>query len=263
MSTQVPVFDITVVTVVRNGAAHLEQTIASVLAQFGARVEYVVIDGASTDGSVEIIRRHADGIASWISEPDRGIGDAMNKGLAHARGEWLLFLHADDYLASDGALAAALSHATPDADFIACALDYLEDGGARRRPSTGFTPWLNLKTTFLHQATLIRRSAFERLGPYDTGLRIAMDYEFFLRAARAGASAVLLPDLVLSCMRGSGISARRDWPTLKARFAEERDIHRRHASGLGARMFYRLWWLLYPGYRFTVERIRRPSAGLS
>lgn len=263
MSTQAQGFDITVVTVVRNGAAHIEQTLASVFAQRGVRLEYVVIDGGSTDGTVEILRRHEARITCWISEPDRGIGDAMNKGVARARGEWLLFLHADDYLAVDDALASALSHARPDAEFIACALDYLEAGGARRRPSTGFTPWLNLKTTFLHQATLIRRAAFDRLGPYDPSLRIAMDYEFFLRAARAGASAVLVPDLVLSCMRGSGISARRDWPTLKARLAEERAIHRRHASGLGARMFYWLWWLLYPGYRLTVERIRRPSAGLS
>lgn len=250
---------VTVVTVVRNAAATLGEALRSVQAQRGVPVEHIVIDGGSTDGTVALIQSHASRLASWVSEPDQGIGDAMNKGIARARGEWLLFLHADDTLAEPDVLARALSRAQPDADFIACAIDYLSPGGSQRLLPTGFTPWLNLKTTFFHQGTLIRRRAFDRWGMYETRYRITMDYEFFLRAHRAGARAVLARDLVLAHMGGSGLSSRRDWPSLKTRLAEERAIHFQHAPA-SVRALYHLYWSLYPSYRrFTARTTPGPG----
>lgn len=250
---------VTVVTVVRNAVATLGEALGSVQAQRGVPVEHVVVDGGSTDGTVALIQRHASRLASWVSEPDHGIGDAMNKGIARARGEWLLFLHADDSLTEPDVLARALSRAQPDADFIACAIDYLSPGGNLRLRPTGFTSWLNVKTTFFHQGTLIRRRAFESWGTYDPRYRITMDYEFFLRAHRGGARAVLARDLVLARMGGAGLSSRRDWPSLETRLAEERAVHFRHAPPR-LRALYHLYWALYPPYRrLTARAAPRPA----
>jgi glycosyltransferase involved in cell wall biosynthesis len=98
---------LTIITVVRNGAATLEACIQSVIAHNAPRVEYVVIDGGSTDGTVDLLLRYHDQIAFWSSEPDAGIYDAMNKGVRRATGDWILFLGSDDTLAID--LAAILS----------------------------------------------------------------------------------------------------------------------------------------------------------
>ena len=83
---------ISIVTVVYNGASTLEQTILSVLGQTYPHIEYIIIDGGSKDGTVDIIKKYQDRIAYWVSEPDEGIYDAMNKGIRHASGDWIYFL---------------------------------------------------------------------------------------------------------------------------------------------------------------------------
>lgn len=90
---------ISVITVVRNDVAHIEQTMLSVLEQSYPNVEYIVIDGGSTDGTVDIIKKYADRLAYWVSEPDGGIYPAMNKGLKHATGEWVNFMNSGDSFA--------------------------------------------------------------------------------------------------------------------------------------------------------------------
>jgi len=99
---------ISVITVVRNCAATLGRTIESVIWQLGDDAEYVIVDGASTDGTIGVIKAYEDRLAHWVSEPDRGIYDAMNKALALARGEWVIFLGADTPLASIAEAAAQL-----------------------------------------------------------------------------------------------------------------------------------------------------------
>ena len=88
---------ITVVTVVYNGVEFLEKTILNVLGQDYPNIDYIIIDGGSTDGTLDIIRKYEDKISKWISEPDQGIYDAMNKGIKLATGEWINFMNAGDY----------------------------------------------------------------------------------------------------------------------------------------------------------------------
>ena len=95
---------ISVITVVRNDVAHIEHTMLSVLGQTYSNVEYIVIDGGSTDGTVDIIKKYADRLAYWVSEPDGGIYPAMNKGLLHATGEWVNFMNSGDSFADDNVL---------------------------------------------------------------------------------------------------------------------------------------------------------------
>lgn len=95
---------ISIITVVRNDAPHIEQTMLSVLSQSYANIEYIVIDGGSTDGTVDVIKKYEDRLSYWISEPDGGIYPAMNKGLKHATGSWVNFMNSGDTFANDHVL---------------------------------------------------------------------------------------------------------------------------------------------------------------
>ncbi len=120
---------VTIITAVRNRAATLARTIESVLAQTYPEVEHVVIDGASSDGTVEVIRRYADRLAHWQSEPDRGISDAFNKGLAAARGDCIGLLNADDWLEPDQIERAVAALERSGADFVFGDLLYHDPAG--------------------------------------------------------------------------------------------------------------------------------------
>jgi len=252
---------ISVITVVRNRVDLVRGCIESVRAQQGAAFEHVVIDGASDDGTVEVLRRYQDGFAYWHSARDGGIADAMNQGIAHAQGEWLLFLHADDELAAPDALArVAPVLESSRADVVGFPIHYQCDGTRRLVRPRGATPWLKLKTGFAHQGTFMRRAAFARVGGYDTRLAIAMDYEWFLRARQAGLALVTSDAVVPTLMRDTGISARLDWPSLERRFAEERTVHAWHARGIAERIGYRMYWALYPRYRWLRARMSRRTS---
>ena len=239
---------ITVITVCYDAETYIEQTIQSVIAQSYPEIEYIIVDGASTDGTLGIIERYAEKIAKWTSEPDRGIADAMNKGLALASGDLILLLHADDYLVDPGVLDAAVSQMTGDWDIYAFDLYFDRSGTCHRRRPRPFDWRLNFKTGLWHQAVFCRRELFKEIGPFDTDLKIAMDYEFFLRAYRRGAKLKLI-DLPLAVMRDTGVSSRTDWPSLRQRFLEEKRVQRKHCKGPPMRAMYFIYWMLYMPYR--------------
>lgn len=240
---------LTVVTVVRNGGRFLAQTVDSVLNQTFPGIEYVVIDGASTDGTLAIIESYDSDIDYWLSEPDSGIADAMNKGISRSRGEYILCLHADDYLSSNDAVEVALAKMKGKPEIAAFAIDYVSKGRHFTRVPRGFGPLLNFKTGLYHQAVLCRRGLFDELGAFDTTLSIAMDYEFWLRAYRHGVRPQL-HDYPLSVMRDTGVSAQTDWPTLAKRFSEEKQAHTKHCRSAIDRMMYAIYWSLYLPYRY-------------
>src|SRR5262245_24911835 len=122
---------VSVITAVRNGEKYLPETLQSVLTQTYARVEHLVIDGGSSDATVDIIRAHAPKLAYWISEPDAGIADAFNKGVVKATGDYLLFLNSDDVLAQREAIAtmaeAAVGAGLPGLIYGDCMMVSRED----------------------------------------------------------------------------------------------------------------------------------------
>ena len=173
---------ISVVTVVRNAAQQIEQTIHAVLAQSYPNVEYIVIDGGSTDGTLDIIRRYDDRIDYWISERDSGIYDAMNKAvsLVSDPDAYVLFANAGDHLATSLALEKAISLGG-GADLIYGKMR-LTDGevsGIQGRQVD-----LNdlARQTLCHPATLMRRRIFDEVGRFDTTYRIAADYDLIVRS---------------------------------------------------------------------------------
>ena len=249
----------TVVTATFNNGHLLPKCLESVAAQQGVSVEQVVIDGGSSDGTAALLRAWEDRLGAWVSERDSGIAEAMNKGIERAHGEWLLFLHADDVLDSPHSLAGVLPELeSSGADIVGFPIRYGAAPGRVVHPRGG-TAWLRLKTGLLHQGTFIRRRVFDRVGVHDTSLKIAMDYDFFLRAWLAGVRIATRPGPIPSRMSDGGVSSRRDWPALSRRLAEERRIHLSHARGPWQRAGYAAYWLLYPAYKRLATRPRAPE----
>lgn len=193
---------ISVITVVRNGAASLEATIQSVLEQKkSVELDYLIIDGASTDGTVDIIRRYADRLAYWISEPDAGIYHAMNKGWAAARPDsFVLFLGAGDLILS-----------LPQGLEVCRGNDVVYGSvllGEERmfRPRVGFH--LKLYNSLHHQALLVRKACHPQ-APFDTRFRLYADFDFNQRLMKSGARFVRAPGFVCQALPG-GVSDRQD-----------------------------------------------------
>jgi glycosyltransferase involved in cell wall biosynthesis len=137
---------LSIITITFNSEEYLDHTIRSVAAQTYPNFEYIVVDGASTDGTLDIIKRHEQHIDRWVSEPDGGIADAMNKGVAIATGDFVYFLHSDDYLGSDEALSEACRHLTEVDDVFLFNIYLEKDGNKSLHRPRGFNAWLQFKT---------------------------------------------------------------------------------------------------------------------
>ncbi len=242
---------ISIVTITYNAAVHVRDCLASVRDQTCTEWEHIAVDGQSTDGTVDILRAHGNQFSHWLSEPDTGIADAMNKGLRLCTGEWVLFLHADDYLLHANVLAqvAPLLRQT-DAAICACGIEYLRTatGTPQRRPARPWNARICFKQPLWHQGVFCRRGVFAQTGAFDTQFKIAMDYDFFLRCWLQGHTVQRLP-LLLTCMRDTGISSRQDWPSLRQRFLEEQRAQHKNCRHPLMRSVHWLYWRLYWPYR--------------
>jgi glycosyltransferase len=176
---------VSVVTVCYNSVATIEQTLLSVAAQTHPDVEHIVIDGGSTDGTLEILSRHRQRLAMVVSEPDHGLYDAMNKGWNRATGDVIGFLNADDTFATPEALAwLAATFARTDSDAVYGDLELVSSRGDvvrvwRSGQFRRFKYHLGWMTP--HPATYVRRHLFERHGGFSEALNISADYELMLR----------------------------------------------------------------------------------
>ena len=180
---------LTIVTPSFNQAQFLERTILSVLNQRYPALEYIIIDGGSTDGSVEIIKQYERWLASWVSERDAGQGDALNKGFRRATGELVGWQNSDDiYLPGTFREVAEMFVAHPACDIVfANRLDVDRNdnviGESRFTPFSDVGHWYD-GMSLSNQSTFWRRHVFAQIGMIDASYHLAMDYEFFLRAAR-------------------------------------------------------------------------------
>jgi len=240
---------ITVVTVCRNALALLRSTVESVLGQGYPGLEYWIVDGASTDGTPEYLGSLAGRGVRFVSEPDRGIADAMNKGALLSTGEWIAHLHAgDSYL--PGALAAVGAAARKGEADVICGAIWKEEERGRTlyHPDPRHLP---LDMTIHHAATWTRRSVFERLGGFDPRYPNAMDYDFFLRAHAVGARFAVLPQPLASMAKG-GQSERSLWVTMRETHAIRRRVL---ARGMGRSPAYLAWVLARGWGRRALQRV--------
>jgi glycosyltransferase involved in cell wall biosynthesis len=200
---------VSVVTVCRNAQDSIQRTARSVMSQ-RVSLEYIVVDGGSTDATVDRIKPLLRGSDLIVSEPDKGISDAMNKGISLARGEFVQLIHADDWMAEDQ-LERALHHIRETgADYVFGDLIFYEQD----RPSFRYTgdPYYERSIDRLcpainHPTVLARRSAYERFGLYSLELKRAMDYDWYLRLHRQGGRGAY-SEKILAFMNHDGISNR-------------------------------------------------------
>ncbi|HEX9950163.1 MAG TPA: glycosyltransferase family 2 protein [Rubricoccaceae bacterium] len=193
-----------IVTPSFNQGAYLDETMRSVLDQEGVGpVEYLVADGGSTDGSADIIRRYADRLAWWVSEPDGGQSDAINKGWQRVTGDYVAFLNSDDtYFPGALARVAAAFEANPDAGVVYGQAQWVTEDGVPTSQTGLFVDGqvvLDRLIGLPQPAAFVRREVLERVGLLDPSFHFALDGEFYIRAV-GSFRAVALPD-VLASMR--------------------------------------------------------------
>lgn len=180
---------VSIITPSYNQAEFLEETILSVLQQDYPNLEYIIIDGGSTDGSVEIIRKYADRLAYWVSEPDLGQTDAINKGFARAQGEVLAWLNSDDVY-YPGAVQGVMNflQAHPSTGVVYGDADYLdEDGKIIGQFPARQTDYRRLRNGYVHipqQTCFFRALLWQMAGPLDPTFYFAMDYDLWVRLAQ-------------------------------------------------------------------------------
>ncbi|MEM9626518.1 MAG: glycosyltransferase family 2 protein [Pseudomonadota bacterium] len=203
---------VSLITVVLNNRTDLERALQSVFAQSYRPVEYIVIDGGSTDGTVDVIRRHADRIAHWVSEPDGGISHAFNKGVAAATGSYLGFVNADDWLDSDQIEHAVQALESRSADFVFGDLAYHNIDGKLLHIIKGDQHYADRIASRMpalnHPTMLVKRTVFDAIGGFDERYRVAMDYDWALRAHLAGFRGRYAPEIA-GHMTLDGTSDRR------------------------------------------------------
>ncbi len=205
---------ISVVLAVYNGSQTLQRCIFSVIQQTYPSVELIIIDGGSTDGSIEIIRHNQKSINYWDSAPDRGIYHAWNKAIPHARGEWICFLGADDFFWAPDVLERMLPHL--QTAYPACRVVYGKVNIVGENESVLYTigePWekagphFKTRMSIPHPGTMHHRHLFEKHGLFDESFRVTGDYEFLMRELLDG-RAHHVPGFVVAGMQHGGVSKR-------------------------------------------------------
>lgn len=240
---------LSIITINRNDAAGLEKTIRSVASQSFTDYEFIVIDGASTDYSLDIITQNESSIHYWISEPDSGIYNAMNKGIVKASGEYLYFLNSGDVFASDDVLLSIFKYELSE-NFVCGNIIWDKKGTLTEDKSYKERDWAfslyDLYSGFLcHQAFFIRKEMFLQYGLYDERLRIMSDWKLFFIAIGINHEKVQYADVTLSIYNTEGLSSTIGG---KAILAEKRMVAEEELSSQVYKELDRLYFLSRNGF---------------
>jgi len=250
MKTDHPFFSI--ITASLNCVDTIQETIDSVAGQTFQHIEHIIIDGGSTDGTPDILKSYQRGYnLFWISEPDKGIADALNKGMKMARGSYILVVQADDRLVSPNILCQIYPLLKDERSDIYSFPVILENNSKER---TLLKPikvrwWYHFKTILLHQGSFIHRRLYERVGHYRTEFSISMDYDFFYRAIMDDAT-LHFEEIPVAFMGTEGISRDRD--LLTRRIREEAMVQRMNERTKFWRFAQVLFHSLYFPYKTRI-----------
>lgn len=202
---------ISIITAVLNNKNLLERTIKSVAGQTYGNIEHIVIDGGSTDGSLDIIKKYQDRISYWSSEPDSGIYEAMNKGIKRATGDWILILNSDDYYISQDSIKKAVGRlGAPEKNFYYFAIVHEFENGTQKiykHPIYWWNRWLLYYSAYIpHVGLFVSKEQYEKIGFYNVGFKIAADHDFILRLMKKYKPVFI--DFPLTVMKLGGISSK-------------------------------------------------------
>ena len=203
---------VSIITVVLNGATHLEQTIHSVFEQSHEYLEYIIIDGGSTDGTLDIIKKYEEKLEYWVSEADNGVSEAFNKGITLTRGDFIQVLNADDWLSPDQIETAVGGIYNKDCDYVYGDLIF-HDGFSKPlflyKGKAGYDRSIRRTMPRLNHPTVLAKSEmYKNIGGFDSDYKLAMDYEWLLRAHVSGYRGKYIPGLV-GHMRRAGLSDKK------------------------------------------------------
>lgn len=188
---------ISIVTTVYNGERYLEQTIQSVIEQDYPNIEYIIIDGGSKDKTVDIIKKYSDKISFWVSEPDKGIYDGMNKGVARATGEWILFRNCGDFFASTDSISKVFDGTDYSGEDILYGKLISWDSIGYRiidkhlEDNIGFVGYMPIP----HPSTFVKTAIHKRM-PFDIKYKLAADHDFFWKCVKQGLKFKYIPVFV-------------------------------------------------------------------
>ena len=244
---------LTIITINRNNATGLCKTLLSVASQSFKEFEYIVIDGASTDDSLDVIKTHESKFAHlrWVSEPDKGIYNAMNKGLRMAKGEYVQILNSGDVLASadvvERMLKALDEKGNPDILYGNMIKEFANGSRVRDRGFAGEAPTMYdfIRGTLNHDPVYLRRSLFDRFGYYREDLPITADWRWYVETIPFGGVVPVYVDIDVTIFDMNGISE-----TQIERREKERDEELRRILPIGVYQDYKT-------YHFSIEQIRR------
>lgn len=243
---------ITIVSACLNSAATLARSLDSTVSQDYRPLEVIVIDGGSTDGTLEILLRQPPDQVRFVSEPDEGISDAFNKGIRLSRGEYIGILAADDWYEPGAVRKMVDALETSGADVAHGALQYWQDGKRSARVM-GDHGHLRRRMSICHPTVFVRRDCFDRFGFFRLDYRYAMDYEWLLRALVGGAKFVAVNECITNMDLGG--ASDRNW---RAAILETARARAEHLGGRpGAAVCYAQAWadILRSGLRRSLERM--------
>jgi glycosyltransferase involved in cell wall biosynthesis len=254
---------ISIITASLNSGQTIGETLESVQRQTYSQVEHIVCDGGSIDETPEIIKsfQNAKNL-HCICEPDRGIADALNKGLRYATGKYILVIQADDSLLGPEVLESLyplLSTERVDVYSFPVIFDHPEKGKLLRKPIR-FLWWNHFKFIFPHQGCFVHKRAFEKIGNFRTEFKICMDYDFFYRALAENLS-VKFGNYPVALMGGAGVGS--DTKFIYKRLAEEKLVQLQNEQNPGwktAQFIFRLLYMQYKKYRLRLAVANKSEA---
>jgi len=249
---------ISIIVASLNSIDNLSRAIESVLSQTYFNKELIIIDGGSKDGTVDVLKRFDEGISYWCSEPDRGIYNAWNKAIDYTRGDWILFLGADDYLWESDVLeriAPNLMKARHKFRVVYGKVNIVRKDGTVLK--THNEPWGRAKRRFRHlmafgwhQGVFHDRNLFDLYGKFDESFQIIGDYEFLLRELKKH-EALFIADIVVTGMQHGGISSDPS----KALSMHKEVSRARLKNGIKGISFYLLWIRMLLLVRVIVQTV--------
>lgn len=240
---------ISVITVSYNAEETIEKTILSVKNQTYDNFEYILIDGNSKDKTLEIAGKYKDFIKKWISEPDKGLYDAMNKGVLLAQGEYIVFLNADDTFVDDYVLEKMAKYLDGH-DIVYGNVDFydLKTNTHNLRKQNYMNKTVLCAGTMFHPAEFIKRNLFENLGGFDLQFRIVADYEFNIRAILKNKATIKYADVTVTTFaQGEGISSNPEGE--KKHQQEKKAVQKMYFSPIS------IWWntLIFKSFRSVLK----------
>jgi len=210
---------VSIITAVYNGEQFLEETIKSVITQTYENFEYIIIDGGSIDGTLDIIKKYEDKIDYWISEKDQGISDAFNKGIKVANGDYINFQGDGDGFISFDALEKTFQDINPTEDiFVSARISRIDENGKKLFTSKYIEKFdkrsLLFRMSMPHQGLFTHKSYFEKYGLFDVNNTFCMDYEHLLRAYHDFPK-VVTKDIIVANWRADGLGNGRELEIFK------------------------------------------------